>query len=258
MTYTAAKVLLGISPYDMIFQSISQSNLFRHIFTEAYGDNYIPGSAQFSYIGMSELNGMAAYFSAAPAGLAIDIGCGEGSLTQHLRKLSGREIIGFDTSSKAIQIAEDRNIEGCRFGVAHFCALPLRPNSVAVVIALDCVQHADDPMVLARELARVSKAGAHLLITHWMPLYLEPLQLERHDPLCAALCAWGFTILEVIDLDPGLTQQFRVYAYVYANRDLVIRELGASLFDSLMLEARHFHIRKGAIGHLGILVRADS
>jgi len=56
----------------------------------------------------------------------------------------------------------------------------------------------------------------------------------------------------VIDLDPNLDIQFRMYAYVHANRTLLEEELGSMPLNSLISEAYHLHSRKNKMGRLAV------
>jgi hypothetical protein len=80
----------------------------------------------------------------------------------------------------------------------------------------------------------------------------DPAMLAQYDPLCIALSKARFKIEEVIDLDPSLNMQFRVYAYVHANRILLQKELGNTLLHSLMSEAHHLHPLRRTVGHLAV------
>jgi len=240
-----------VRAHNNVYDAIERSTYFRQILTQAMGTDYPPESAQYSFIGMQGLCWIAERISMTSAGVCIDIGCGEGSLSNWLHRLCGRKITGYDTSEKAIQIAMKKNHLNCNFVVADFCRLPIDDGSVAAISALDCVQHAPSPLLLANELARISIPGTRLIFTHWMRRF-DPIMLARYDPLCSALSAAEFKIEEVTDLDPNLNIQFRVYAYVHANRKLLEEELGSMLLDSLMSEAHHLHPRRSKVGHLAV------
>jgi SAM-dependent methyltransferase len=237
--------------HNRIYASLSHSPLFAQILAHAMGADYPLDSTQYSFVGMQGLRWVADRIRSAPAGTFLDVGCGDGSLARWLAKLSARPMLGSDISGKAIEIASrgKKPVDDCEFFVADFCAIPLKSGAVSAITALDCVQHAE-PSILAAELARVCIPGGHFFFTHWMKL--PAAQLAQSDPFCASLAAAGFSIADTIDLDPNLAVQFMVYAYVHANKAVLVRELGAELFSSLMYEAQHLYPLKGKVAHLGV------
>src|SRR5450830_96359 len=250
--FGSTKICGQAQAHNNVYEKIERSTFFRQILIQAMGPDYPTESSQYSFVGMQGLRWLAERISTTSAtGTCIDIGCGEGSLSIWLHRLCDRKITGYDTSEKAIEIAKKKNHFNCNFVVADFCHLPIDDDSVAVISALDCVQHAQSPLLLATELARISAPGTRLIFTHWMRR-LDPRMLARYDLLCSAFCAAKFKIEEVIDLDPNLDIQFRVYAYVHANRTLLEEELGSTLLYSLMSEAHHLHPRRSKVGHLAV------
>jgi 2-polyprenyl-3-methyl-5-hydroxy-6-metoxy-1,4-benzoquinol methylase len=248
---STAEASVKAQAHDRIYSAIARSPLFHRLLANVMGADFPTGSTQYSFVGLTALRWIADRLNAASPGHCIDVGCGDGSLTQWLCELSARPLTGMDVSAKAIELAVSRARDGCDFAVADFCRMPLPDGSVRVVTALDCVQHAPTPAHFAAELSRVCTPGASVLFTHWMPLLLAD-ELADRDPLCSALRDHGFRVEEVLDIDPGLTRQFQVYALVHSNQEWVRRELGHELYESLMFEARHLHTRRGRVGHLAV------
>ncbi|WP_083438874.1 class I SAM-dependent methyltransferase [Herbaspirillum autotrophicum] len=237
--------------HDDVYDAIERSILFQQILAQAMGNDYPPDSTQYSFVGMQGLRWLAKRIESAPDGTCIDLGCGDGSLSVWLHRLCGRKITGCDISEKAISIAKKKAHIDCDFVVSDFCQLPFDNGSVTAISALDCIQHAQSPLLLANELARISVPGTRFLFTHWMRL-LAPKILAQYDPLCLALHTAKFRIKEVFNLDPSLNMQFRVYAYVHANQGLLEEKLGSTLFHSLISEARHLHPVRNDVGHLAV------
>ena len=246
-----SQVITKAQSHNHVYEAIERSEVFRKILAQAMGSDYPTDSTQYSFVGMQGLRWIAEKISKASSGTCIDIGCGDGSLSTWLQLLCNRKITGCDTSEKAIKIAKCKSQNNNDYLVADFCRLPIADGTVAAISALDCVQHAESPLLLVKELTRVSIPGTRFVFTHWMGLF-DPIKLVRYDPLCSALSTAGFKIEEVINLDLNLDTQFRVYAYAHANRVLLEKELGSTLLHSLMSEAHHLHPLRSKVGHLAV------
>jgi SAM-dependent methyltransferase len=92
----------------------------------------------------------------------LDVGCGTGINMQLLSRFG--ETFGIDVSERAIAFCQQRGLQG--LGIASIERLPFKSNTFDVVTCLDVLYHKGvrDGAAL-RELERVSKDGALLLIT---------------------------------------------------------------------------------------------
>ncbi|RAG84116.1 SAM-dependent methyltransferase [Streptacidiphilus pinicola] len=111
------------------------------------------------------LGAFAELVRAGDAGEVLDLGCGPGYVTAHLREL-GLNAFGVDASSAMIGLAREACPE-LRFEVGSMAALDLEDSSVVGVLARYSVIHTppeDLPAVLA-EIGRVLAPGGHLLIS---------------------------------------------------------------------------------------------
>ena len=96
----------------------------------------------------------------APGRLTVDIGCGEGRLTRHLKQL-GHNIVGIDASPSLVAAART-NDSSMDVRVADAAALPLAEATADLAIAFMSL-HDIDPMPAAvREIARVLAPGGRL------------------------------------------------------------------------------------------------
>jgi SAM-dependent methyltransferase len=120
---------------------------------------------------------LAAFLASAAPGneLAVDVGCGNGQLTQLLAPYFNR-VVGLDPS--ADQIANAVPNEGIDYRCAPAERLPL-PDSCANLITAAQAAHWFDLPAFYREVRRIAAPGAILALVSYGVLKLEPLLDER-------------------------------------------------------------------------------
>lgn len=135
---------------------------------------------------------------AGPVGSVLEIGCGEGHQSAHLRTLCQR-LDGVDVSERAVQRAQAR-VANCRFGVGDVTALPWtlgEGERYDLVIACEVLYYMRD---IDGALEAVSRLGRACLVTFFAPSarvvapHIQNLPgLQRgwlyHDPYA---WLWGF------------------------------------------------------------------
>ena len=99
----------------------------------------------------------------APGARVLDVGCGTGANGPALAD-GGRTVIGLDASTVPLGLGgtgERGHRARVRGDAAH---LPFGDGVFDLVVALDVLEHLDDDVAAARELARVVKPGGHVII----------------------------------------------------------------------------------------------
>ena len=100
------------------------------------------------------------------AGIALDIGCGGGIVSQVLveRGWKQEEIIMIDSSYKLVSMAKEK-LSSC-FGLVAFGEkLPIKSGKATLAIIFNALPHMQIDAVLS-ELRRILKVGGQLLIFH--------------------------------------------------------------------------------------------
>ncbi len=102
---------------------------------------------------------------AVPAGCerALDVGCGQGTLTRRLRRVVP-QVIGIDRDRRSIEIAR-ANPAGAGIGyvLGDFLAVPLRPGSLDRVTSVASLHHMDAEAAL-RRMADLLRPGGVLAV----------------------------------------------------------------------------------------------
>jgi SAM-dependent methyltransferase len=102
----------------------------------------------------------------APGKMTIDIGCGEGRLTRHLKQL-GHTIVGIDASPSLVSAARATD-PSMKIALADAAALPLKDECADLAIAFMSLHDIDAMPAAVREIARTLKPGGRfcLAIVH--------------------------------------------------------------------------------------------
>lgn len=102
--------------------------------------------------------------AARPASL-LDVGCGEGVLTQRwARALAPARVVGIDLEDAGLQAEWERRTEpNLEYRVQRAERLPFADGEFAAATAIEVLEHVPDPRHTLAEMARV--AGGHLLVS---------------------------------------------------------------------------------------------
>jgi SAM-dependent methyltransferase len=103
-----------------------------------------------------------------PAGLTVDLGCGEGRLTRILRE-RGYRAVGFDSSPALVRAASSHEERVPAF-LGDAARLPFADASSSLVVACMVLQDLDDLDGSIREISRVLGAGGRFCFAVLHPL----------------------------------------------------------------------------------------
>jgi 2-polyprenyl-3-methyl-5-hydroxy-6-metoxy-1,4-benzoquinol methylase len=122
----------------------------------------------------------------------INVGCGEGDLdhdfSRHARRLVACDLNEGDVAHARALNADARGIEsrGIEYCVANAEQLPFEDASFDVACCLEVIEHVADPRACLREIARIVRAGGHVVLT--CPSARFPI---TYDPLNWMLSRFG-------------------------------------------------------------------
>ncbi len=100
-----------------------------------------------------------------PGTRLLDVGCGAGRLLE-LAARRGAEVSGIDASGPYVDIARDR-VPEADLAVGDLGSLPFEDDSFDAITGIDAFPFAADPARALREVARVGRTGAPVVIAAW-------------------------------------------------------------------------------------------
>jgi 2-polyprenyl-3-methyl-5-hydroxy-6-metoxy-1,4-benzoquinol methylase len=115
----------------------------------------------------------------------VDIACGTGYGSEHLRKLGfAASVIGIDVCPEAIQYANLRHGgEGITFLCAPGEATGMQDSCCDLVVSFETIEHVPDDQALLAEFARILAPGGRLICStpnQW-PLAIAPHHVREYD-----------------------------------------------------------------------------
>ena len=148
--------------------------------------------------------------------LGLDLGCGAGHCAPALSKLDG--VIGIDASKRALGIAKKRTRK-YHLILGDAQKLPFKDACFDVVVAKDVLEHVRNDVKAIREINRVSKLGAQLIV--YVPYNLDALNLSMEYLLKKCLgysidkCVEHLRRYDVFNIPKKLQQGFLISQKTY-------------------------------------------
>ena len=95
----------------------------------------------------------------------LDVGCGSGTVTRDIARLTKGKVVGIDGSEDMVNVAGEllKDYENVELVVGSAESLPFEDNTFDVVTCNLLLMWADDPQIIVNEMARVVKKGGRVL-----------------------------------------------------------------------------------------------
>jgi ubiquinone/menaquinone biosynthesis C-methylase UbiE len=116
--------------------------------------------SQFNVLGMEQLNTLIEKLDLKPGETALDLGCGNGRVAEHISDLTGAKMIGLDFAAEVIKSAQQRTIDKksrLTYVVGNMDELSLEEESFDAVVSIDTLYFVESIDATIRELKRLLK-----------------------------------------------------------------------------------------------------
>ena len=187
--------------YDNYF-ALQDKSAAHHAFCEkVYGKDL----SQHGMIDMGELQHLSDALEGQSAGAVLDLGCGNGRLTEHLAPFYKGHLTGLDISPQAI-ISANRRTEGqdnLHFVEGNMNHLSYPDHSFDVIISLDTLYYSENRDKLMRKLLAMLKPGGKIFayFSQWIMDVEEAGQYLAGDNTGLAITLKGLGVpFSYIDL----------------------------------------------------------
>ncbi len=231
-----------------IFAALAQSPTIRRIWREAYGDEYPEDAQPFGFITLSMLQQIAREVHVGPGQTLADLACGSGGPGLWVARTTGARLVGIDYSSVAIQQARQRAAafglsDKADFLVSEITAMPLPDASLDAAMSVDAFQFFPDQPAALREIARILRPEAYLVLTTWDASHPRAQGTRHSSQYQMMLQEAGFAIESYESIPDWEKTQGAVYAGILAAQASLTAELGEAVANKLLFEAREFPAR---------------
>jgi SAM-dependent methyltransferase len=218
--------------FDKTF-ALPENGVEERIFRDVFGDEYPEGLGTASYLSRTELTRFVKEVHLNQDGLLADVGCGRGGPGLWVVAQTESRMVGVDISREALDSARTRAeslglADRCTWRQGSFQETGLEDGSVDAMMSVDALLFTPDKAAAIRELARVLKPGARLVMTTWdyhSQPQGRPPQVADHRPL---LLAAGFEVLVYEETVDWQKRQFGTVDGMLAAIDEVAADTGES------------------------------
>jgi cyclopropane fatty-acyl-phospholipid synthase-like methyltransferase len=180
----ARKALEVVNPlwlyeYDNFFDRAEQSDAHALFCERVYGKNL----CQHGLADTEQLDKLLEALRLTESERVLDLGCGNGRITEYLHELTGAHPTGVDISAEAIAQARARASAAgngrLTFRIGNMNRLDLEPQTFDAVIAIDTLYYVDDLEETLRQLKAVLKPAGRmgLFYTQWIDDHADHLRL---------------------------------------------------------------------------------
>jgi cyclopropane fatty-acyl-phospholipid synthase-like methyltransferase len=122
--------------YTRYYAAIAASAAYGEFCRRAYGQNF----GQHGFADMAQVDALLGVIRLAPGDRALDLGCGNGGITEYISDTTGAHVTGVDYIPEAIRQAQERTaVKRSRlaFRVGDIRELDLPPRRCDVLISID-------------------------------------------------------------------------------------------------------------------------
>ncbi len=194
--------------YERFYRAMAGSRSHALFCERVFGRNL----CQHGFADMGQLDALIEATQLKPGQRALDLGCGNGMISEYISDRTGAHVTGLDFIPLAIEHAQARiecpgvlgaaaKSDRLSFMVGDINALALPPAAFDTIISIDTIYFSNDYAATIRELGCALRPGGQMAILYsrgrepWVPVEEFPVETLPADktPLALALQANGRT-----------------------------------------------------------------
>jgi ubiquinone/menaquinone biosynthesis C-methylase UbiE len=193
--------------YNAFYTAVEHSQAHRFFCERVFGKDL----GQHGFTNLEQLELLMQVTQLGPAQRALDLGCGNGLITEYLSDSTGAHITGLDYIPQAINQAQQRTAaksDRLAFTVGDINQLEFSKSVFDVVISIDTIYFSEDYAATLRALKEVLRPGGQMAIFYsygrepWVPVeqFAKETLPPDKTPLAEALrtngltfCTWDLT-----------------------------------------------------------------
>ncbi len=184
--------------YERFYEAVSRSPSHAAFCERVFGRNL----CQHGFADIKQIDALIEATHLGPGQRALDLGCGNGMITETISDRTGAHVTGLDYIPAAIRQAQERTAaksDRLSFMVGDINALGLPPAAFDTIISIDTLYFSNDYVATIRQLAGALRPRGQMAIffSHgrepWVPVEAFPAETLPPDktPLAVALQANG-------------------------------------------------------------------
>jgi cyclopropane fatty-acyl-phospholipid synthase-like methyltransferase len=186
--------------YENYYAAMNRSPAHAEFCERVFGRNL----CQHGFADMAQLDALLRVTQFGTGHRVLDLGCGNGMITEYIADCTGAHVTGLDYIPEAIRQARERTaakVERLAFVVGDINALELPDGAFDGVISIDTLYFSKDYALTIRQLVKALRPGAQMAIFFghgrepWVPKEDFPAEsvLADRTPLAEALKANGLS-----------------------------------------------------------------
>ncbi|HKC62128.1 MAG TPA: class I SAM-dependent methyltransferase [Pyrinomonadaceae bacterium] len=233
---------LWLYEYNNFFASAENSYAHAIFCEEVYGKDL----CQHGLTDLFQLSKLHEFLNLSSTDRVLDLGCGNGHITEYLHDLTGASYVGIDISEEAIKQARKRTWakkERLIFNVGNMNQLDLPQQSFSAVISIDTLYYVNSLEETLKQMVEVLKPKGRMGIffTQWINNLEDQTRLLPENTDLAVLLKKRNLKFAALDLTQHETEHWRKKVDVLERlRTEFEREGNLSLYDYRHSEAARY------------------
>jgi ubiquinone/menaquinone biosynthesis C-methylase UbiE len=142
--------------YDNLLSRTETSKAYSAFCERVFGKDL----SQFNVLDMTQLNALIAKLNLKPSEIVLDLGCGNGRITEHISDITGVRMVGLDFAAEVIAMAKRRTVDKqdrLTYVVGDMEELSFDGERFDAIISIDTLYFVDSVDAIIRKLRRLLK-----------------------------------------------------------------------------------------------------